>query len=541
MAEYLSSTKDNFECCTFRELIRENAVRFSDRYAFAYCDGNLGFNKKVTYKQFMKDVFSLGEELLARTYPAGSRIGIWGKNCYEGIVTYFAAICSGYVIVPINSACSIAEAESMFERSKCQLVVYAEEHRRDIPQLTANGLQALSIQELFDQVKPRVDKDKFPPVEQARISKDDLASILYTSGTSGNSKGVLLSQYALVRNGYRLAQCVRCNSDSLLLLPIHHIFSIIAISLEMNYGGCTYICSSLRRYPIELKESDAGFLFIVPMFVQNLYMQIQKQLEKQGKKKKIERLIKLSCALRKIGVDLRKPLFKDVRAIISNSLDIIGCGGAALPADLATYFRNIGVTVINGYGMTEAAGVITAETEKQYCDESVGKPLGGVSIQLKDPQNGIGEILIKGECLMQGYLDDPVATADAFEDGWLKTGDLGLLDKNGFLKITGRNKNLIILENGENVSPEGIEANISNIPYVKEVVCYEHDGKICAEVFMDKNNALVRDNPEVEAMLNKDILSVNRKLPDYMQIRKVIIRDTEFEKTSSNKIKRKQD
>ncbi|MEE3394478.1 MAG: AMP-binding protein, partial [Candidatus Onthomonas sp.] len=289
----------------------------------------------------------------------------------------------------------------------------------------------------------------------------------------------------------------------------------------------------------EIPVAKPGMLFLVPLFLETFSKTIWRTARKQGQEEKLKKGMKLSNALMKVGIDRRQELFKDVLKKFGGNLECIICGGAPLDPRYVKEFRSWGIHVLNGYGITECAPVLSVNRNQYWRDGSVGQLVPGISFRVYDKdEHGIGEIQVKGDNVMMGYYNNPEATEEAFLDGWYRTGDLGYIDKDGFLFITGRAKNLIILNNGENVSPEEIEQNVERIPEVGEVVVFEEDGAITAEIFPDDTDE--RPEEEKRKIIEEAIKKLNSRQPNFKKIHKIKFRKTPFEKTATRKIKRYQ-
>ena len=341
------------------------------------------------------------------------------------------------------------------------------------------------------------------------IGKNDLASIVYTSGTTGKSKGVMLTHGNFCSCMYGACCNVLLTGPSLLVLPLHHTFGLVAsVFAVMFYGQPIYINRSLKRLSADFQTCKPQHLFAVPLIVETLYKNIWVTAKKQGKEKALRTLIAISDTLLKCKIDLRKVVFKSVISAFGGKLDLIVSGGA--PID------------------PKCGPIVSVNRNKFNVVGSVGLPLCCNQVKISDD----GEVLVKGENVMVGYYHNEEENKKDFVDGWFRTGDLGRIDEYGALHITGRIKNLIILSNGENIPAESIESQVYTIPYVKEVVAYGKDDVIVAEVFLDEEVTDAKDR------IHMDIQAINQRLPIVKNIGKVVIRDTEFPKTTTKKIKR---
>jgi len=321
-----------------------------------------------------------------------------------------------------------------------------------------------------------------------------------------------------------------------LVLPLHHTFGMVAgVLAPLVYKAIVYICKSMKTIMNEIATYKPNVIMLVPVIVETIYKKIWENVEKQGKLRKLQTGLIISNTLLRMGIDVRRKMFKQVLASFGGNLEMIICGGAALSVDVSHGLYSLGIDVINGYGITECAPVVSVNRNDYNRYGSVGIPVNCNEVKIDHPDaDGIGEILVRGDNVMIGYYNDEESTKAAFtEDGWFRTGDIGRIDSDGFVFITGREKNLIILSNGKNISPEELEEKILKIPYIKEVVVYEEDQKITAEVFLNKEA-----EPNAERRIDRDIDLLNRMLPPYKNIGKIKVRDVEFPKTTTLKIKR---
>ena len=320
------------------------------------------------------------------------------------------------------------------------------------------------------------------------------------------------------------------------MLPYNHTYeSVSDLLVSFHHHSTLCINESLRAILNNLKTYHPDYIYIVPAIAEKFYTRIIKEIEAKGKKKQFDSAIKLSNGLRKVGIDRRKKIFSFLHEIFGGNLRKIVCGGAPIRAEVGEFFDNIGISLINGYGITECSPAVTCNRPGKCKPGSVGVPMDCCQIKIHNPDDeGVGEIYVKGTNVMLGYYNEPEATAAAFDGEWFKTGDYGYIDSEGFLFIRGREKNLIILSNGKNVSPEELEDKLSRIEYVKEVLVYEENGFITAEMFLNEE-----DFPDARQRIKGDIDEFNRKMPLFKNIGKYKIRDDEFPKTTTLKIVRK--
>ncbi len=515
---------------TTKELLAFCVIEYGSKEAFAY--QNRKQDISVSFSEFKAQVNVFGTYLFSKGFN-GSHIAVFGENSYEWILTHFAVTCGGNVIVPIDKELDADSIAELLTDSESKVLVYsntyadiAEQLQAKLPDIVYINMKDIPTciergnQLIFDGYTDYINLD---------VNKDDLASIVYTSGTTGKSKGVMLTHNNFCSCMYGACCNVLLTGTSLLVLPLHHTFGLVAsVFAVMYYGYPIYINKSLKKLPDDFKKCKPQHLFAVPLIVETLYKNIWATAKKQGKDKALKLLIKISDALLKCKIDLRKVLFKSVISAFGGNIDLIVSGGAPIDQKYINAFKSFGITVLNGYGITECGPIVAVNRNKFNVVGSVGLPLCCNEVKIADD----GEVLVKGDNVMMGYYHNEAENEKVFSDGWFRTGDIGRLDENGALHITGRIKNLIILGNGENIPAESIEQEVYTIPYVKECIAYGKDNVIVAEVYLDEEVTDAKDR------INDDIQVVNQRLPQIRNIGKVVVRDTEFPKTTTKKIKR---
>lgn len=515
---------------TLKELLYFCAEKHGCKPAFQYADRKNIISKD--YIQFKTEVEALGSCLFAQGYR-NTHIAVYGENSYEWILTHFAVTCGGNVIVPIDKELPAEEIAVLLKDSECSAIVYSNTYSDMITSLQKMNMgigfiNMKSIPEMLAKGENLI-QDGYSDYLDTKVQKDTLASIVYTSGTTGNSKGVMLTHFNFCSSAYGACCNVLNTGPVLLVLPLHHTFGLTAsIFSIMMYGNPIYINKSLKRISDDFKKAQPQLVFVVPLILETLQKSIWNTAKKQGKDKVLRALVAVSDAFLKCGIDLRKKLFKTVLESLGGSLDLIVSGGAPLDEKYVKAFRSFGITVLNGYGITECGPIVAVQRNEFAVPSSVGVPLCCNEVRISEEN----EVLVKGYNVMRGYYHNESENEKAFKDGWFRTGDLGHLDQYGSLHITGRIKNLIILSNGENVAAESIEQLIYAIPYVKEVIAYGKDDAIVAEMFLDDEMA------DAKERIYEDIKAINQKLPLVRNIGKILIRDTEFPKTTTKKIKR---
>ena len=551
-----------------KEMLNQSATLFGDKPAFLI-NGKKGYCDNISYSQFKADVDSFGTALLNLGLK-DKCIAVIGENRYEWCVTYLAAIGGTGIIVPIDRELQISEVENILNRCNADAVIYSSKHSDCMEKLSKASLSVqfyinmdaqqddgfyLSFNRLLKKGRAMIDDGNNEFIE-AQINNNSLAALLFTSGTTGLAKGVMLSHKNICSNmvAVRSTVLVDSNDCSLSILPMHHTYECTIGFLVFIYSGATIsFTEGLKYIAKNLKEVKPTMLVVVPLILENLYKKIWTQV---GKKKFGKLLLKLMLFLTTIlnyffHIDIRTKVYKQIHESVGGRLRLILTGAAAIDPEVSKFFRRIGMMVLQGYGLTECAPLVAGNSDFAFKDDSAGKPLPGVEVKIDQPdENGIGEILTKGENVMLGYYKDQASTDKSIIDGWFHTGDLGIIDRAGFVYITGRSKNIIIIKNGKNVYPEELEASINKNPYVAEsIVSGDLDSatgetQIHAhilpnlEYIKEKFKGVSLSKEELSKLFSEVIKNINKEQPLYRRIRKFSLRENEFIKTTTKKIKR---
>ena len=517
------------EIKTLRELVEYGKKKRGDE-PFLFNSNN----ESISSKDFADFNRELGTFIINKGLNKAN-IGIIGENTGEWCIAFFSIINSGNTVVPLDRNLKKEEIIELIERCSCKAIFYSQKDKKIIEDLKKD-IQCYPLSDIYkyreEGRKSIVEGDD--SYDRLIIDKDDLATIVFTSGTSGAMKGVMLSHYNLMSDAVSCCKHV-VEHDTQIFLPLHHTFPWAgAMFAVILCGGTAHFSSNMRRLLKDLQDNHPQNLSAVPMMVEMMYNGIWASARKNNQERKLKFALKLSRFLMKLGIDKRREIFKEIHDNFGGNLEVIICGGATLDKKIEKDLYDLGIHVLVGYGITECSPVVAVNRPHDYRFGSVGKILPCNKVKIKDPdKDGIGEILVSGTNVMKGYYKDPESTAEVFEGEWFKTGDYGKIDKDGFLYITGRKKNLIILSNGENVSPEGIEIELMRLPYVKEVVVYEENGDIVGEFYLDEENY-----SEAQTMLKNDVEFYNRSVQYYRKLERIKIRNIPFEKTTTMKIKR---
>lgn len=519
----------SFKLCNFKELADMCCERDPEGAAFEWLSGKEIVKK--TYATFRSDIDALGTYFHYNGLKK-AKIAVIGENSYEWVLTYFATVIGGNVIVPIDRDLTSDAIINVLKSSGAKALVYTDTYKKVIDDIKkATGVKIFNINEFDDMIAEgnallQKGKTKYRDVE---VNPDEMSTIIYTSGTTGTPKGVMLSQRNIVENACYCIEYEEISGTTLLVLPIHHTFGFTAsVVAVMMYGYPIAINKNLRTFLSDIQLFKPQSIFVVPMFVEAIYKKIWKNAEQKKISSLLKGLIKTSNALRKFGIDKRKKMFKTVTDAFGGNLSLIISGGAALDKMYCDFFDAIGIDLVNGYGITECSPIVAVNPVRHNKPGSVGLVLRNAEVEIIDKdENGNGEICVAGSSVMLGYYNNKEATEEAFDDIWFKTGDLGHLDDDNYLYISGRKKNLIILANGKNIYPEEIEELLLRIPEVLETVVYSENDVITAEIYTE-------DATTVQAAVK----NLNKALPIYKHIKNIKFRTTEFEKTTTKKIKR---
>lgn len=548
----------------FREMVENVAQKYPDRYAISYkTDPNSSEVQHITYTEGRDRVRWLATEFAARGFER-QKVAIIGEASWQWILSYFALMSMGAVTVPIDKDLPTEEIASVLNTAECKAVIFSSVCERKISDLRESvptvsclieyGASVATFAEPYEQVL-KSGSDKYAAGDRSyhtyRQDIDQPASIVFTSGTTGKGKGVMLSVHNICSDMEQGMYNFDITPRTMCVLPPHHTFgSTVNFVGHYAQGSEIYISSGLRYIMNEMKEYRPTHLILVPLFVETFYKRILATAEKQGKLETLKKGIRISKKLLKVGIDVRPKLFSGVLSQFGGELKMIICGGAALNPEIIDFFESIGIVILNGYGITECAPLISCNRNEYRKSGSVGLPIIGGHVKILDPdENGEGEICYKGPNVMLGYYKNEEATHAAFtEDGYFRTGDYGKIETEGedqWIYITGRLKNLIIFSNGKNVYPEEIENDIQGIYGVGEVVVYAGESKsdpkkevIVAEIYPDAEALKMRKIEDPQSYFEEAVKKINAKNVSYKTVGKVKLRSEEFPKNTSKKILR---
>ncbi len=546
-------------------LIDESASLYGNRDAFLVKDTPGGQYQAIKYKQFKEDIDALGTALMDIGL-GGRKVAVIGENRYEWVVSYLATVNCGSVIVPLDRELPVGELHHLLEKSGVSAVIYSGKVEIAIEE-AAQGISAIDFTISMDanlnrgenlSYKLLLEKGRKLLMEEKRffldvvIDPDKLAIILFTSGTTGLAKGVMLTHRNLCANLMGISQFVRLSGDdtALSILPIHHTYEFTGdIMTPIYQGACVAFCEGLKYIVKNMAEARATILVGVPLIFESMHKKVWRKAESTGKAEKLRQAVNIAKTLNMFNIKAARRLFKSVHEALGGNARMFIVGAAATDPGVIEDFNAMGITMFQGYGMTECAPLISVNKDRYFKAASVGLPIPGTEVKIVDQdENGIGEIICKSDSVMMGYYENPEETAKVLKDGWMYTGDYGYFDKDGFLYISGRKKNVIVTKNGKNIFPEEVEFYVNKSDYISEVVVWGFEDLesgetvVCAEIVPDFD--LISEefgrlsDEELRKLIAKAVDSANEKMSVYKRIKRFEIRETEFEKTTTKKIKR---
>lgn len=554
------------EIADLKDMLAQSTEIYGDKAAFLVKPKEGGDYKPVSYKQFKRDVEALGTALIDLGLK-GKRIAVIGENRYEWAVSYLAVINGVGTVVPLDKDLPVNEIENLVDTSEASGIIYSGKYEKDIISISANlpkldicinmdgdgqSKAILSFSKLIEKGMELIKQGDRRFIDE-KIDAGEMKILLFTSGTTGLAKGVMLSHKNICANLMAMCSMLYIDEKDIFLsvLPLHHTYECTCGFLCPIYRGSTIAYSEgLRHIAKNMKEAKATMMLGVPLLFESMYKKVWQQVEKSGMASKLRTAIKINNFLKTFGMDFSKKLFKKIHDSLGGHIRIFISGGAGIDPMVAKRFRELGFPLVQGYGLTECSPIVALNRDCYFKDAAAGLPLPGVEVKIDNPgDEGVGEIICKGENVMLGYYQNELATGKVIKDGWFHTGDLGFIDPDGFVHITGRQKNVIVTKNGKNIFPEEVESYLNRSSYIAESLVWgkydEESGETYVNAQIVPNFEAVEEklgkdytDEQLYQLINAEVKEVNHKMPLYKRIMDFTIRKEEFAKTTTKKIKR---
>jgi long-chain acyl-CoA synthetase len=525
--------------------------------------------KGIKYNEFKNDVDALGTAFINKGLK-DRFIAVLGENRYEWCVTYLAAVNGTGIVVPLDKELPVNEIANLLTRSNASALIFSGKYEKEIRQISTmvstveyyinmdlqqDEQETLSFKQLVTEGRSLLENGDRSFLD-AKIEAEKMNILLFTSGTTDLAKGVMLSHKNICTDITAVCSILRIDSTDCVLsiLPIHHTYECTCGFLLMIYNGVRIsFTEGLKHIAKNIKETKPTVLLAVPLILEGMHKKIWEHAAKQkGMKTKLKAAIFISDLFYNVfKIDIRRKLFKQIHDNIGGRIRLVISGAAAIDPKVSKGFHSFGISVLQGYGLTECSPIVTANQEANFRHDSIGLPLPGIEVKIVDSNaEGIGELIVKGGNVMLGYFENTLATEKVLKDGWLYTGDLCCMDSSGFFRITGRKKNVIVTKNGKNIYPEEVEAYLDKSPYIVESLVWGKQDEASEETFVyaqivpsldnikEKLGVQEITNDDIFKVIDAEVKSVNKNMPLYKRIRLFTVREEEFAKTSTKKIKR---
>ena len=552
------------ELHNLKQLVNDSCKIYKDRVAYYVKKGTPNYTT-IKYGQVKQDIDALGTALINLGLK-DKKIAVIGENRYEWAMSYLAVINGTGIVVPLDKQLPLREIENCVNRAKVSAIIYSDKVKDAI----ADIKEKCDFVEYFIGMDKQEDDGKYLSFDKllekgyelvkngdksfidATIDENEMKELLFTSGTTSEAKAVMLSHKNICFNMYQQCRMLYIAPEDtfLSMLPLHHVYECTCGFLTPMYRGASVAyCEGLRHIQKNMQEAHISVFLSVPLVYETLYRKIWENIEKQGKGNLVRTMIKVTNFLDKIGIHIKRKVFKQIHDQLGGRARVFIAGAAAINPEVAKGFRELGILTVQGYGLTECAPIVSLNRDVDYKDDAAGLPLPSTEVKIVDVNSdGVGEIVVKGDHIMLGYYMNEKETNEAIKDGWFYTGDLGYIDSDGFIHITGRKKNVLITKNGKNVYPEELESLLNDNEYIKESLVYakktDDDVIIATDIMLDTDyiEEKFKDNPktqeELKELIWQEIKKINSNLVGYKHIRTFNIREKEFEKTTTMKIKR---
>lgn len=547
-----------YEIEDLKDMLEKTAVKNSTKTAFKIKDQNGKIINK-SYIDFKNDVQSLSTKLIEMGMK-NQRIAVMGKNSYSWAISYLAATIIG-IVVPIDKEASKENVKEFLNVSNSKAIIADDKYLNEIFEFKSelknetmlidmqNTSKYMNLSDLIADGKKLIDEGN-SEYENIKINPDEMKILLFTSGTTGNSKAVMLSHKNICSNIVSIASIVKVDNATrvLSILPLHHTYECTIGYLLVVYGGGTICyCEGLRYITKNIQEYQPTFILCVPLLLENVYKKVIKTLKSSLPEKYTKEESKI---IDNLPFYLKGIVKKKVKKSLGGKIKTFIVGAAAIKPDLVEAFFKLGIKVLQGYGLTECAPLVAGNNDFCYKAASCGMPIPNVEYKIDNPNDeGVGEIIVKGPNVMLGYYENEEATKNVLKDGWFHTGDLGYVDDEEFLYISGRSKNMILTKNGENIYPEEIENILNDDDLIEESLVIgtsngKDDVQVKAKIF--PNIEAIKEylgnkfptKEEISKILNEAVKKANEKLPNFKHIKSFKIMDEDFERTTTNKVKR---
>ena len=562
----MSKERTYLEVKNLKEMLNLTKDLYGKKPAFKLKDEN-GKYREITHKIVREEIDKLGTALLTLGLK-GKRVAVIGENRYEWEIAYLSVVCGVGVVVPLDKSLPENELKRVIERSGVEAIIFSNKYEEVLRKIVLEGIGKLkhlismdskthgngiySLSELIEIGEVLLNNGNREYID-AEIDPNEMQIMLFTSGTTSESKVVALCHRNLCENLMALdkVEDVDSNDRFLSFLPIHHVFECtVGFLFSLYKGARTSFCDGIKHMQENYKEYDITFAACVPAIFESMYRGIWKKLEKEGKKEKV---LKLLEEHKDANMEKRRKVFKDIHEMFGGHIKTFITGAAAIDKDVVAGYRDFGINLCQGYGLTETSPVVAIEGKDIHKVGSIGKVLPGLEVKISEPnEEGVGELLVKGPTVMLGYYGNEEATKEAIVDGWFYTGDLASIDEEGYIFIKGRKKSVIVLKNGKNIFPEEMENIVNRIEGVKESFIFgksnkkdPDDIKIYVKIVYDKNIMKLvyktDDEEKIHEILSEKIKEINNIMPAYKSIRGVVLTETPLIKTTTNKIKRQEE
>lgn len=531
----------------FREIVNYSAERYAKNTAFQVKTKTGGI-KNITYAELKNLYYGLCTKFIKMGY-LGKRIAVSGANCFEWALSYLCASTVG-VVVPIDKELQPEDVRDFLDSADCVAICTDDAKIEALKGVVTRDVEYIS----FDSIRSMASESSNAAlVDDIEIGKDEMRILIFTSGTTGSSKGVCLSQNNICANIHQTSSMfsVKESDKTLSILPLHHTYECtLDFVLFLTRGAQVCYCDGLTKVQKNMVEYSPSILVVVPALLKVLNKRIKAKIAADCPEKYKEYFENesLASALKKVPFIIRKVICSKVKKSLGGNLRVFIVGAAELDTQLVEDFGALGIRTLQGYGLTECSPLLAGNGDFHFNPESTGVAIPGVELKIDNPnEEGVGEIIAKGENIMLGYYNDPEATAEVLKDGWFHTGDLGYMDENGDLFIKGRIKNVIVTENGKNIYPEELETRLSEFPEIGEVLVFgaKENGESLVKARIFPNFDYLKEKlgrqpskDDTEKAINKVVKAVNKKIPNYKHIKIVETLSTALEKTTTQKIKR---